>query len=67
LKLDKSDTKENKICEIKLVIPGQDLFASKQSNTFEDALMQTIEAVKPQVERWKDSKRSRESLDSFES
>lgn len=67
LKLDKSDTRENKICEIKLVIPGQDLFASKQSNTFEDALMQTIEAVKPQVERWKDSKRSRESLDSLES
>ncbi len=59
LKLDKSDTRENKICEIKLVIPGQDLFASKQSSSFEDAVVQAIEAVKPQIARWKDSKRPR--------
>jgi len=57
LKLDKSDSRENKVCEIKLVIPGQDLFASKQSSSFEDAVMQAIEAVRPQVERWKDSRR----------
>lgn len=69
LKLDKSDTKENKICEIKLVIPGQDLFASRQSGTFEEAVMQSIEAIRHQVERWKASqknKRSRESIDTIE-
>lgn len=69
LKLDKSDTKENKICDIKLVIPGQDLFASRQSGTFEDATMQCIEAIKHQMERWKASqknRRSRESIDTIE-
>jgi putative sigma-54 modulation protein len=55
LKLDKSATRENKICEIKLFIPGNDLFASKQSNTFENALLETIEAVKHQLARWKSS------------
>jgi putative sigma-54 modulation protein len=59
LKLDKSDTKENKICEIKLVIPGNDLFAVKRSDTFEDATLQTIEALKHQLHRWKDSRNKR--------
>ena len=70
LKLDKSDTKENKISDIKLVIPGQDLFASRQSGTFEEATMQSIEAIKHQMERWKASqknRRSRESIDTIES
>jgi putative sigma-54 modulation protein len=69
LKLDKSATKENKICDLKLVIPGQDLFASRQSGAFEDATMQAIEAIKHQMERWKASqknRRSRESIDTVE-
>jgi len=69
LKIDKSDTRENKICELKLVIPGQDLFASRQSNTFEEAVTQSIEAIRHQVERWKASltnRRSRESIDTIE-
>ncbi|SKC83955.1 HPF/RaiA family ribosome-associated protein [Ohtaekwangia koreensis] len=57
LKLDNSETGENKICEIKLVIPGHDLFASRQSDTFENAVQQSIDAVKHQLERWKDSKK----------
>jgi ribosome-associated translation inhibitor RaiA len=52
LKLDKSDKKENKICEIKLVVPGNDLFALKQGNTFEDAILQAVSALKHQLERW---------------
>ncbi|HEU5290166.1 MAG TPA: HPF/RaiA family ribosome-associated protein [Cyclobacteriaceae bacterium] len=55
LKIDKSDTKENKICELKLVIRGNDLFARKQSGTFEDAVMRCVEAIKHQVGRWKDT------------
>ena len=55
LKLDKSVKKENKICDIKLVMPGSDLFASRYSHTFEDAVLQTIEAIKHQLERWKAS------------
>lgn len=59
LKLDKSDSRENKICEIKLFISGDDLFASRQSSSFEDAVMQTIEALKRQLERKKTSRKVR--------
>lgn len=53
LKLDKSDTRENKICEIRLVIPGNDLFAKKVNTTFEEALDHVIHALEKQVADWK--------------
>src|SRR5437868_5119137 len=37
LKVEKSDTQENKTCEIKLEIPGNDLFSKKHGKTFEEA------------------------------
>jgi ribosomal subunit interface protein len=42
---------EDRSCEIKLVIPGDDLFASKQGETFEIAVHDTIDALKHQIER----------------
>ena len=54
LKLDKSDEKENKICEIRLYVPGDNFFASKSSHSFEDATVKTVDAVKHQLTRWKD-------------
>lgn len=54
LKLDKSETKENKICEIRLGIPGNDLFASKQCKTFEEALAKSADALKSQIDTWKE-------------
>lgn len=59
MKLNKSDTRQNKVCEIRLVIPGNDLFASHESSSFEEALTKTTDALKVQVERWKDSTRPR--------
>jgi putative sigma-54 modulation protein len=53
LKLDKSSTKENKICEIKLVIPGNDLFAKKQCATFEEATAQAVDALHHQLQKHK--------------
>ena len=49
LKIDKSDTQSNKLCEILLAIPGNDLFASKQCPSFEEAILKTIEALKQQL------------------
>lgn len=54
LKLDKSDNRENKITEIKLNLKGYELFAKKQSKTFEEATDQAIEALKKQIEKRKD-------------
>ncbi|MCK9291612.1 MAG: HPF/RaiA family ribosome-associated protein [Bacteroidales bacterium] len=53
LKLDNTDDPMNKITEIKLIIRGNDLFASKQSKTFEEASDNAIDALKKQLEKYK--------------
>lgn len=54
LKAIKSATKNSKICEIKLAIPGNDLFASKECNSFEQAILKSSEALKQQLLTWKE-------------
>lgn len=51
--LDKSDTNENKVCGIRLVIPGNDLMANAQCKTFEEATAQAVEALERQIEKRK--------------
>ncbi|MBC8321367.1 MAG: ribosome-associated translation inhibitor RaiA [Bacteroidetes bacterium] len=53
LKLDKAETKENKIAEIRIQIPGYDLYAKKQSSTFEEATDTALSALKKQLEKHK--------------
>lgn len=53
LTITKSSTQENKVCEIKLVIPGNDLFASKQTETFEQSVTEAYAALRHQIEKWK--------------
>src|SRR5687768_15421447 len=54
LKAVKSATRNSKSCEIKLAIPGNDLFASKQCNSFEEAILKSSEALKQQLLTWKE-------------
>jgi ribosome hibernation promoting factor len=49
LKKIKSSKPQNKVCEIRLGIPGNDMFASKRGNTFEDAITNAIETIKRQI------------------
>ncbi|WP_010663864.1 ribosome hibernation-promoting factor, HPF/YfiA family [Marinilabilia salmonicolor] len=49
LRLDKAETSENKVAEIELDIPGSNLFAKKQSKTFEESVDQTCEALRKQL------------------
>lgn len=53
LRLDNSATKENKICSIRLLIPGNDLLASSKYKKFEIAIVQTVEALKRQIKKHK--------------
>lgn len=53
LKLDKSKTADNKVCEIRLVIPGEDLFAKNQYETFEEATTATVNALENQITKMK--------------
>ncbi|MEO6884350.1 MAG: ribosome-associated translation inhibitor RaiA [Bacteroidia bacterium] len=57
LRLDKSDAAENKVAEIKILIPGNDLFAKKQCKTFEEAVDTSIEALTKQVKKHKEKLR----------
>ena len=53
LSTDKSSTKENKVCDIRLVIPGNDLLANAQCKTFEEAVAHTVDALVKQIEKHK--------------
>lgn len=53
LRLDKTSEKENKIAEVKISIPGKELFAKKQSKSFEEATDLAVEALRKQVKKYK--------------
>lgn len=53
LSTDKSATNENKVCDIRLVISGNDLLASAQSKTFEEATAKAADALVKQIEKHK--------------
>ena len=54
LKLDKDQEKENKIVELKMLIPGKTLVAKKQCRTFEEATDLSVEALRKQVSKHKE-------------
>ena len=54
LKLDKNETNENKVVEIKLNIPGQQLFAKEHSGSFEAATDLVVEALRRQLKKHKE-------------
>jgi putative sigma-54 modulation protein len=54
LRLDKAGDNNNKIAEIKLTVPGSDLFAKKQCATFEEAVDMACDALKTQIKRHKE-------------
>jgi len=54
LRLDKDNNMENKIVEIKLNIPKNQLFARERSKTFEAAADMAVEALKRQIIKHKD-------------
>ena len=57
LKLEKSDISENKIAEIKVQIPGDNVFCSRQAKTFEEAVDLSVDALKKQLQKAKEKLR----------
>ncbi len=53
LRIDKNDERENKIAEVKLLMPGSELFAKKQCKSFEEAADGAVDALKKQLEKYK--------------
>lgn len=54
LRLDKSKSTENKLVEIKIDIPGADIFAKKQAKTFEEATDEALNAIRKQIVKHKE-------------
>ncbi len=54
LRLESASNNENKIAEIRLLIPGNDLFAKKQAKSFEEAVDNSVDALKRQLKRHKE-------------
>jgi len=45
---------DNNYCEIRLEIPGKDLFAKRSSDAFEKAVVNTVEVIKKQLIKMKE-------------
>ncbi len=59
LKLDNKGAKvKDKVAEVKLNIPGNQLFAASQSKMFEEALDNAVSSVKRQLVKYKDKIRN---------
>jgi ribosome hibernation promoting factor len=57
LRLEKDQGTENKLAEIRLDIPGSDIFAKKKSKSFEESVDISIEAIKRQITKHKEKQR----------
>jgi ribosomal subunit interface protein len=53
LSMEKSEIKQNKQCDVRLIIPGNDLLASARCKTFEEAVVHSVEALIKQMEKKK--------------
>lgn len=53
LKLENTQNLKNKVTEIRLEIPGSELFAKKQSKSFEESTDNAIDALKKQITKFK--------------
>ncbi|HNU77099.1 MAG: ribosome-associated translation inhibitor RaiA [Prolixibacteraceae bacterium] len=60
LKVEKPETVNNKISEIRISLPSaENLFARKQADTFEEATDLAVEAIRRQLKRHKDKLRTK--------
>lgn len=57
LRLDKSQTADNKIAEIRIELPGSDFFAKRQSSSFEAAADGAVEALRRQIKKFTEKQR----------
>lgn len=54
LKIDRPESANNKVAEISLLLPGQTLFNSQQADSFEQAVSACVDAMRVQVDKYKE-------------
>lgn len=58
LKLENTQDLDNKVAEIRIEIPGNDLFVKKQSKSFEESTDNAIDALKKLLSKYKEKKKN---------
>jgi putative sigma-54 modulation protein len=53
LRLEKSSDSENKVVEIKLTLPGREVFAKRRCKSFEESTDLCVEALRRQIRKHK--------------
>lgn len=54
MKVDKDHEKGNKVVTVTLAMPGEDLVAEARGRSFEEAIDDSVEALKKQIMRYKE-------------
>jgi putative sigma-54 modulation protein len=57
LRVNNGEDHDNKVAEIRLLVPGNDLFAKKQSKSFEEATDIAVDALRKQLSKHKEKQR----------
>jgi len=60
LRIDNSESEGNKVADIKVLIPGNDLFSKRQAKSFEEATDLAIEALKKQLKKTKEKQHKKQ-------
>lgn len=55
LKVDKPESDNNKVVDMRLGVKGKDLYATKQADSFEEAVSQCVDSLKVQIEKYKNA------------
>ena len=58
LKVQKTSDKENKITEVKINIPGNELIVKRETKTFEESINSAVDNLKRQLKRSKEKHRN---------
>ncbi len=58
LKVQKTSEKENKVSELRIILPGNDILIKKQSKSFEEGISLSVDAIKRQLLKRKEKQRA---------
>jgi len=57
LRIENDQGVDNKVAEIRLDIPGSDIFAKKRTKSFEESIDNVVEALRKQITKHKEKQR----------
>jgi putative sigma-54 modulation protein len=61
LRLNKADNSANKVAEVKVHVPGNELYVKRQCKTFEEAIDISVEVLARQIKKYKEKIKSKKA------